>query len=103
MPSSPLDRKPVQRYRYQASRPVTGWLIEANVKQVLFEFKRFGRRAVHIAAIDPETRLEVTMVGDITYGEEMLKRLAARKLNYVLNKKIREAEEKAEKTTFSAD
>jgi len=58
--------------------------------EVLFEMRRAGRHGVRVAAIDPVTRTEVTMVGDMRYGEEMLKRLAARKLWYVINKKQRE-------------
>lgn len=58
----------------------------------MFEFRRFGQRSVRIAAIDPVTRTEVYMIGDITYGEETLKRLAARKLRYVLKKKLSDAE-----------
>ncbi len=55
--------------------------------EVLFEMRRAGKNGVRVVAIDPITRTEVTMVGDIRYGEEMLKRMAARKLFYVINKK----------------
>lgn len=50
-------------------------------------------RAIRVAAIDPVTRIEVIMVGAPGYGEEALKRLAARKLAYVIAKRTREEEE----------
>ncbi len=61
--------------------------------EVLFEMRRAGKNGVRVAAIDPVSHTEVTMIGDIRYGEEMLKRLAARKLWYVLNKKHNEKSE----------
>jgi len=61
--------------------------------EVLFEMRRAGKNGVRVAAIDPRTGIEITMVGDIRYGEETLKRMAARKLVYVINKK------RAEKST----
>jgi len=55
--------------------------------EILFELRRAGKNGVRVAAIDPVSGTEVTMVGDIRYGEEFLKRMATRKLLYVLNKK----------------
>lgn len=55
--------------------------------EVLFEMRRAGKYGVRVAAIDPRTRTEITMIGDIRHGDETLKRMAARKLLYVLNKK----------------
>lgn len=55
--------------------------------EVLFEMRKAGKYGVRVAALDPITRTEVTMIGDVRYGDEMLKRLAARKLWYVINKK----------------
>ena len=54
--------------------------------EVLFEFRRVGK-ASRVVAIDPITNTEVTMVGDPKRGRETLKRLAARKLVYVLAKR----------------
>ncbi len=54
--------------------------------EVLFEFRRVGK-ALRVVAIDPITNTEVTMVGDPKRGRETLKRLAARKLVYVLAKR----------------
>ena len=54
-------------------------------KEVLFEFHYIGN-SVRVVAIDPETNTEVTMIGDPGCGSETLKRLAARKLAYVLAK-----------------
>lgn len=62
----------------------------SQVMEVLFEMRKAGKHGVRVAAIDPISRTEVTMVGDMRYGEEMLKRLAARKLWYVINKKRQE-------------
>ena len=53
--------------------------------EVLFEFRRFGN-VVRVAALDPLTNTEISMVGHAGYGEEMLKRVAARKLAYVIAK-----------------
>ena len=54
--------------------------------EVLFEMRRIGR-AVRVNAIDPRTGIEVTMVGDARAGVETLKRNAARKLAWVLEKR----------------
>ena len=54
--------------------------------EVLFEFYPSGGRAIRVVAIDPASGTEVVMVGDNRVGEAMLKRTAARKLLYVLNK-----------------
>ena len=62
------------------------------LREILFEFRRVVR-AIRVAAIDPVTRIEVIMVGAPGYGEEALKRLAARKLAYVIAKRTREEEE----------
>jgi uncharacterized protein DUF6898 len=55
----------------------------AERREVLFEFVRVGN-AVKVSAIDSATGMEVSIVGDPTVGEAALKRLAARKLDYVL-------------------
>lgn len=55
----------------------------AEGREVIFEFVRIGH-AVKVSAIDPVTGTEVSIVGDPTVGEAALKRLAARKLDYVL-------------------
>jgi hypothetical protein len=60
--------------------------------EVLFELRRVNNRSVRVVAIDPITQTEVIMVGDYRQGESTLKRLAARKLQYVLKKKMAEAE-----------
>jgi hypothetical protein len=53
---------------------------------VLFEFRRVGN-SIRVVAVDPVTNTEITMVGAPGCGEETLKRLAARKLAYVISKK----------------
>ncbi|MBL6932566.1 MAG: hypothetical protein ISR45_06410 [Rhodospirillales bacterium] len=62
--------------------------------EVLLELHYTSGRAVRVIAIDPISGTEVTMIGDKQQGEAVLKRLAARKLAYVLNKKKKEAEKK---------
>ncbi len=68
--------------------------LSPNQMEVLFEIRRVNNRSVRVVAIDPVTQTEVVMIGDIRQGETILKRLAARKLQYVLQKKLAEAEEK---------
>ncbi|MBM3504835.1 MAG: hypothetical protein FJX65_13295 [Alphaproteobacteria bacterium] len=57
-------------------------------KQVryLIEFHRVGLY-VKVSAIDPETNIEASIVGDPRATEAELERLAVRKLEYVLAKK----------------
>ena len=59
--------------------------------EVLIEIRRVGK-AVQVIAIDPVTGTEVSMVGDPGQGQEVLKRLAARKLAYVLSRRREEDE-----------
>lgn len=54
--------------------------------EVLFEFRLTGN-STRVVAIDPVSNTEVVMVGAASYGEHALKRLAARKLAYVVEKK----------------
>ncbi len=53
--------------------------------EVLYEFRPMGR-FVKVCAIDARTGMEVTMVGDSRYGDAILKRIARRKLAYVIAK-----------------
>lgn len=55
------------------------------LKEVLFEFQRVGN-ILRVHAIDPVTGTEVIMIADPRQGEAAIKRLAARKLAYVLAK-----------------
>ncbi len=55
-------------------------------KEVLLEFQRIGN-AVKVVAVDPESLVEVTIMGPPGAGEEALTRIAVRKLEYVLNKR----------------
>ena len=66
--------------------------LNRNTIEVLFELQRVNERTVRVVAIDPITRTEVVMIGDYQQGEATLKRLAARKLEYVLKKKMAAAE-----------
>ena len=54
--------------------------------EVLLEFQRVGN-AIKVTAVDPETLVEVSIVGDPKAGEAALTRNVIRKLEYVLNKR----------------
>lgn len=54
--------------------------------EVLFEFRRVGK-SIRVVAIDPISRTEVTMVAPHGVSHEGVKRIAARKLAYVIAKK----------------
>lgn len=56
--------------------------------EILIEIQQIGN-AVKVAAIDPETLIEVSIVGSPSAGEEALKRAAVRKLAFVLKKSRR--------------
>ena len=58
---------------------------QVHLDTVLFEFIRQGN-SVKVSAIDPETGTEVAIVGDPKSGIETLKRVATRKLIYVMGK-----------------
>lgn len=54
-------------------------------REVLFEMQRVGK-IMRVTAIDPITGTEVISVVDPRQGMTVIKRLAARKLEYVLEK-----------------
>jgi len=53
---------------------------------VIFEFSAVGN-AVKVCAVDPDTGLEVSIVGPANAGEEALRRTAMAKLRYMLDKR----------------
>jgi hypothetical protein len=55
-------------------------------REVIFEFLRIGA-AVKVTAIDVDSGAEVAMVGDPNAGQEILRRLAKQKLDYVMSRK----------------
>ncbi len=55
-------------------------------REVILEFQSVGN-SVKVTAIDPLTLIEVSIVGSATAGEEILKRTAIRKLEYMLAKR----------------
>ncbi len=59
--------------------------------EVLFEMRRVGR-SVRVAAIDPITQTEVILVAPAKLSLNDMKRVAARKLVYVIAKKQAAAE-----------
>jgi Domain of unknown function (DUF6898) len=58
-------------------------------REVILEFHHVGN-SVKVTAIDPETLIEVSIVGSPAAGEEVLKQTALRKLDYVLAKRAKE-------------
>lgn len=63
--------------------------------EVLFEFRRVGN-SVRVTAIDPITATEITMVAPTKGNQNEIKKIAARKLAYVMAKK--KASEKNDET-----
>jgi hypothetical protein len=60
----------------------------AEEREVIFEFRRVGA-AVKVSAVDVATGTEVSIVGDPAVGEDALRRIARRKLDYVLARQPR--------------
>ena len=59
---------------------------EKSGREILLEFYQVGN-SVKVTAVDPETLIEVSIVGDPAAGEEALKRAAINKLEYMLRKR----------------
>ena len=57
-------------------------------RDVIFEFIRVGA-GVKVTAVDTQSGIEASIVGDPAAGETALRRLAQRKLDYVLAKRGR--------------
>ena len=55
-------------------------------REIIFEFVQVGS-AVKVTALDTASGIEASIVGDPAAGEAALKRLALRKLDYVLAKR----------------
>jgi hypothetical protein len=55
----------------------------AGEREVIFEFLRLGS-VVKVTAVDAASGIEASIVGDPAAGEPALKRLARRKLDYVM-------------------
>ena len=55
-------------------------------REVIFEFVQHGT-SVKVTAMDPETLVEVSIVGPASAGEATLKANALNKLKYVLAKR----------------
>ena len=65
-----------------------GFPKDVYLPEVLFEFQRVGK-SLRVVAIDPITHTEVSMVASPKAALKDLKRVAARKLAYVIAKKTR--------------
>ena len=65
-------------------------MAQNTLDEVLFEFVPQGR-FVKVVAVDPVSRVEVTVVGDRMARPETLKRIATNKLKYVLGKAAEKA------------
>jgi len=55
-------------------------------ERVIIEFVKVGAY-VKVSAIDPATRVEVSIVGDPLVSQTKLEQTAVQKLKYVLNKR----------------
>lgn len=55
-------------------------------REIIFEFLRIGA-ALKVTAVDVTSGIEVAMIGDPAASDATLKRLAARKLDFVLNRR----------------
>jgi len=60
-------------------------MVQEHRDDVIIEMIQVGN-AVKVTAIDAATGIEVSIVGAPSVGEEILKRNAVNKLNYVLRK-----------------
>ena len=60
-----------------------------NLAEVLFEFHRLGN-SLRVAAIDPLSNTEVTIVASARCNEHAMKRIALRKLVHVLGQRVRQ-------------
>ena len=58
---------------------------DIQLTEILFEFHKV-KNFVRVTAIDPITGIEAIIVGAPNYSTEHLKRLASRKLKYVIAK-----------------
>ena len=58
----------------------------AGLGNVIFEFSAVGN-AVKVCAVDPDTGLEVSIVGPVNAGEAALRKTAMAKLRYMLDKR----------------
>ncbi len=65
-----------------------GGMPGGTLNEVIIEFQQIGN-AVKVTAVDPESQIEVSIVGPPGAGEETLKRTAIRKLEYVIEKSRR--------------
>lgn len=59
---------------------------DVRLHRVYFEMREVGKY-IRVSAIDPITNTEVHIAGDPQAGQEALKRIATRKLRYVIAKK----------------
>lgn len=62
--------------------------------RILLEFHRVGN-AVKVSAVDPDSLVEASIVGDPALGEQALAKLAIRKLRYVLGRRARTRDEES--------
>lgn len=60
---------------------------DVKLREVLFEFRQNGR-AVRVSAIDPYRNVEAVVVGAPQYSRAHMKRLAERKLRFIIAKKL---------------
>lgn len=58
----------------------------AEEREVIFEFIRVGA-ALKVTAVDAQTGIEASIVGDPAAGETSLRRIAKQKLDYVMSRR----------------
>ena len=58
----------------------------AEEREVIFEFIRVGA-ALKVTAVDAETGIEASIVGNPAAGETSLRRIAKQKLDYVMSRR----------------
>jgi hypothetical protein len=60
--------------------------MQPQLGEVLFELRRIGD-VVKVSAIEPRTNTEVSIMGPASAGEYALKKIALRKLQYVMTRR----------------
>ena len=60
---------------------------DVHLPEILFELRQVGNY-MRVTAIDPMSGTEVITIGDPAVGKDALERIAARKLKYVIAKRL---------------
>ncbi len=68
-------------------------MTEGGEREVILEYQVIGN-SVKVTAVDSETLIEVSIVGPPRAGEEVLKQIVLRKLEYVLARRNKPSKSK---------